>query len=65
MSDFCRFVTDFDADNVVFAHLHEVSRDPDNYWSYMHAGLIMDHLLMLKPEIHAVALRTGQKVTLW
>ena len=65
LDNYCRYVGHFHADNVCFTHLHEISRELDDYWSFTHAGLVMDRLLAFNPGMRSMAVRTGQGVTLW
>lgn len=64
LNNFCRFVGHFQADNLCFTHLHEISRNPEDYWSFTHAGLAMDRLLAIHPETRTMAARTGQRINL-
>lgn len=63
--DFCRFMTQFNAARICLGHLHEVSREGSEYWSYAHAGLLMDQLLALRSETMTVTARTGMSLELW
>ena len=65
MDDFCRFICHFNSSHVCFTHLYEISRDPDNYWTFMHTGIAMDRLSATNPEMQTTVLRTGQKIKLW
>ena len=61
---FIDFVASFDADKVYLAHLNEISREPEDYWTLAHAGLVMHHALSKFPEIRVSPLVTGEKICL-
>ena len=61
---FIDFVASFDADKACIAHLNEISREPEDYWTLAHAGLIMHHALSKFPEIRFNPLVTGEKMCL-
>jgi len=65
LNTFCQFVADFNAKNVYFGHLHDISRNETECWTYKHAALAMDRLLSLRPETQTLTLRLGQTVNLW
>ncbi|MBI4530193.1 MAG: MBL fold metallo-hydrolase [Candidatus Latescibacteria bacterium] len=60
----CQFIASIRPRRVLFYHLYEVSRTPENGWTYVHAGLVQDRLLTLAPEIRCYAPYWGEGVTI-
>jgi L-ascorbate metabolism protein UlaG (beta-lactamase superfamily) len=64
LSDYCKFMTATGAKKILLTHLYEVGRTVDNMWTYSHAGLLMDNLLSLNPELEIAIPQVGIPYTL-
>ena len=60
LNAFSYFILDFKPRSVHLGHLHEVMRDPENYWSHIHAGMVIDQINIKDPKVRVVASRRGE-----
>lgn len=58
-SDLAKFAAGINPDKIIFGHLNEFKRTPDEMWTYMHAGLVSAYIKALKPDTKIVAPYTG------
>ncbi len=54
LTQFAGFVSEMDPARVFLAHLYELGRNPNDLWTYTHAGMVMDALAAARPEIRVV-----------
>ena len=64
MEEVCQFIARLRPGRVLFCHLYEVSRTPENGWTYVHAGLLQDRLLTLAPQVRCYAPYLGEGVSI-
>jgi len=60
LSEFCEFLLSFRPKCVTLAHLYEVAREPEEMWTYQHAGAVKDRMIALSPETEVFAPRPGR-----
>ena len=60
LTEFCRFILSFRPRAVTLAHLYEVAREPEELWSWQHAGAVADRLFALSPETSLTVPRPGR-----
>ena len=59
-----RFALAFAPETVYLAHLLEAAREPDDLWTFAHAGQVADELLALDPALNVRAPLPGRTVRL-
>jgi L-ascorbate metabolism protein UlaG (beta-lactamase superfamily) len=65
LNSFAKFVASFRAQNVFLAHLCEISRVPEDYWTLKHAELAADRISTISPGTETTPLVTGRRINLW
>lgn len=59
LSEFCEFLLSFRPKCVTLAHLYEVAREPEEMWTYQHAGAVADRMMALSPETAVTVPKPG------
>jgi len=60
----CTFIAHFLPRRVLFSHLYDVSRPPEDAWTFIHAGWLQDRLLTVLPETRCYTPYLGEPVSL-
>jgi len=61
---FCRFCVDLKPRKIVVAHLFEVGREDEDYWSSKHADMATNHWREKAPDIDVIIPRFGDRIAL-
>lgn len=64
LDDFCEFILDFKPRSVLLSHLHEIMREPNSYWSYIHAGMVIDQINIKNPKVKIAVPKFGEGILL-
>lgn len=61
---FCRFALALQPAHLILTHLHELGRQPKDYWDETHAGLVRRRLRQLAPDLPVEARCFGESTAL-
>ncbi len=64
LEEFCRFFTEPAPHRLVITHMHELARDPDDFWDTSHFSQVYTKCGELNPEILVTPAWTGSSVPL-
>jgi len=64
LEDFCRFFTEPAPHRLVISHMHELARDPDDFWDTSHFKQVNAECGELNPEILVTPALTGTCIAL-
>lgn len=59
LTEFCAFLCSFRPKCVTLAHLYEVAREPEEMWTYQHAGAVADRMMALSSETAVTVPKPG------
>lgn len=51
LTEFCNFTVSFNPSKIYLTHLYQLDRTPDETWGFVHAGLAMDRIFSLLPQV--------------
>jgi hypothetical protein len=61
---FCEFCLAFGARKIVIAHLREVARAPEDYWTGRHARMAVEYLAEKAPDVPVLVPEFGERIPL-
>ena len=64
LDDFCKFFLQFSTRQLIFTHLREYGREPNELWNLQHFQLVRMHIHAIKPELSVKAALMGEFVGL-